>query len=280
MASSILKQHLARFDSGERFPALLNPDWPAAFLPNMYLVAKRRPRNVASNTLRRDGRSIMHLYAWACTEAIDIEERFEAGRFLTLIEVESLTRACHLRDQTLTASLEKGKTHPSRRIIPMPGTSQVDSRTAYTHMNVIMDYLDWLAIRAIHRLPESRKDDYRMLNQWLETMRLQIRSRQPMVCGRNVVGAREGLSKDERKLLLDVVSPLGWSTCELPPDVADWHWSKQNPWKRHSVRVRNFLIVQTLLHLGIRAGELLGIKVGHIKSGKGNTHHPYSTDTG
>jgi hypothetical protein len=149
----LLQQRWVRFIDGERFPALLflDGDGPA-FLPNIYLVTQRRPRGVASNTLKRDGRAIMHLYAWACTESVDIEARFAAGGSLSVIEVESLARACHLRYETLTVSLEKDGTRAARsRTLPMSGASEVNIDTAYFSMTVIAEYLNWLATMTIHR---------------------------------------------------------------------------------------------------------------------------------
>lgn len=269
MSLNLLKQHLALFDNGERFPVLSNADADPVFLPNMYLVTERRPKSVASNTLKRDGRAIMHLYAWACVESIDIEARFEAGRFLTLNEVESLTRACHLRYETLTAALEKDGTHSTRsRVIPMPAASEVDSSTAYTHMSVIAQYLDWLETKAMNRLPESRVGECKSFTEARKAMKRQIESHRPIKRGRNAIGLREGLSEHDLDLLLTVVSPVGWRTGELSPSAKDWQWDERNPWKRCPVRVRNFLMVQTLLNLGIRIGELLGVKMGDIDFNK------------
>ena len=271
MAPNLIKQRVAILNNGERFPILYNKETGPVFWPNMYLMAARRPRSVASNTLRRDGRSIMHLYAWACTEGIDLEDRFEAGRFLTLNETENLTRACHLRYSTLTASLEKDGTQTRRSVIAqMPGTSQVDSGTAYMNISVIAAYLDWLAIRMIQGLPESRVRESKSLKDAREMMRQQIESRRPMMHGRNTIRAREAVSKEELDIILDVVSPVGWRTGQLSPRVKDWKWSERNPWQRHPVRVRNFLIVQTLLNLGIRVGELIGITVDDLKFDKDN----------
>ena len=75
-----------------------------------------------------------------------------------------------------------------------------------------------------------------------------INARMPKGSAKNDLDARQGLSSEETVLLLKSV--------KLDSD--------QNPWKSEFIRVRNRLIVHLLLNLGLRKGELLGIKVGDM----------------
>lgn len=90
-----------------------------------------------------------------------------------------------------------------------------------------------------------------------------INARMPKGSSKNDLDARQGLSSEETALLLESV--------KLNSD--------QNPWKSEFVRVRNRLIVHLLLSLGLRKGELPGIKVGDMSLGKNElTIHRRSDD--
>jgi len=205
----------------------------------------------------------MHLYAWACSECVDIEARFEAGKFLSPTEVESLARACYLEYGCLTNALNAGK--GKNPLLPMPGTSQVASETAAVRIDSIVGYLDWVATLTIHRLPDSSVEKRRLLEKARSDMQCALLARRPINQGRNTVGFREGLSESARALLLKVVSPMGMGTTgAMPSSTTKYEWSSKNPWQRHPVRVRNFLMILFLYQLGARAGELLAVKVGDI----------------
>ena len=257
----LLYQRLFRFENGERFPVLLWAESPA-FLPNVYLVAMRRPRGLSSNTLKRDGRAIMHLYAWACSECVDVEARFEAGKFLSSTEIESLARACYLEYGCLTNALNAGK--GKSLLLPMPGTSQVASQTTAVRIDSIVGYLDWLATQTIHRVPDSALERRCLLEKSRSDMEKALLAQRPTKRGRNTIGFREGLSKSARSLLLTVVSPLEMGTMRLPSSTNKYEWHPENPWRHHPVRVRNFLMILFLYQLGVRAGELLAVKVADI----------------
>jgi integrase len=252
----ILRQKLTKFADGERFPVLLFPDCPA-FLPNIYFVYERRPR-AAANTLIKDGRAIMHLYAWAAREALDIEGRFAAGQFLTLPEIQNLSDACRLPYEAI---LPNSPTQRPRVVVPMHGRRKIASETSYARVMAIEEYLNWLATQAIYRLPASSTEESRNLEKARDEMCKRLRKRRGGKRGRSVVGAREGLAEEDLDLLLEIITPAGEGGGPLPHSIKDYHWSEKNPWKRTPVRVRNFLMIRTLLDLGIRAGELLNMKI-------------------
>lgn len=260
---SILYQKWVKFDDGERFPVLLFSDASPAGMPNLYLVSQRRSR-CAANTLLRDGRAIMQLMAWASSESIDLEERFTARRFLTLIEIESLARACHLPYETLlrdTEPCEAPKAAPRRRVISMPGVPAIAAATVHYHLSTIAEYLRWLGTQAIQRLADSQES--RVLDALLSRMVGWLLTRRPPSRGRNVLGLREGLEQSALILLLDAVSPVMTGN-KIPALIRQWQWSETNPWEDHAIRARNYLMILTLLNLGIRAGELLNIKISDL----------------
>lgn len=80
------------FKNGERFPILLENDGIPLFYPTVYETSMRRQVNVASATILADLSAIKFLYSWAETSSIDIEQRFHKGEFLTVTEIEDLTK--------------------------------------------------------------------------------------------------------------------------------------------------------------------------------------------
>jgi integrase len=82
--------------------------------------------------------------------------------------------------------------------------------------------------------------------QGLDALKAQI----PRVSTRAKLGARQGLTQEQEDLLLNVIA-------------LD---SPQNPWAAGFVRVRNRLMVITLLATGMRRGELLGLQVRDIST--------------
>ena len=80
-----------------------------------------------------------------------------------------------------------------------------------------------------------------------------LRARSPRIDLRGKVLEREGLSLEAQRRLLEVIDP----------------WFPGNPWRNWGAKVRNQLIIEWLYRLGVRRGELLGIRIGDIDFRKG-----------
>ena len=85
----------SKFRDGERMPFLVQAatglPLPA---PTYWIVSKRRPSGNQANSLHNDLRALMYLYLWADARRVDLNERFEAGGLLTLVEVADLDTFC------------------------------------------------------------------------------------------------------------------------------------------------------------------------------------------
>ena len=154
-----MKTKMLIFKSGERFPVLLGNDGIPLFYPTVYETAMRRQVNLASATLSADLSAIKFIYSWAAQKNIDIEKRFHQGEFLTVSEIENLTKAFKFRsdhyfenvdiltvDQKVSnkplkiKSLEAFRKFEHRK--PLNG---VVSETTARRLYVVCSYLDWLA---------------------------------------------------------------------------------------------------------------------------------------
>ncbi|MEI6350923.1 MAG: site-specific integrase, partial [Verrucomicrobiota bacterium] len=240
------------------------------FLPTVYLAAACRSTHAASNTLKCVGRAIMHLYAWAAIEdqnrlesgdfldgtevkGFDIEDRFRNGDFLDDAEIESLARACDQKYNLLLGP----------QITQMTGTRQVAPQTVSVRLFYIAKYLDWLAQRRIKQLPLT-SIERSSLELSLGRMLTMLKSRDPAY-GQDPQSPKEGLSKESLAKLLEVVCPVGYAEGKLSLDSkGQYRWSPENPFLNPDIRIRNCMMILLLLNLGIRRGELLGLKVSDI----------------
>jgi integrase len=241
------------FQSGERFPVLLDRGSGAPlFDPTLFAVTQIRGRNRATATIEQALRAVMVLHVFLDASGIDLPARLQEGRLLELGELEELARHCRLPVDALEVdtapmlarasklmSLEKFRMRPSA---PKP---EVHPATAAVRLGYIRDYLRWLAT---HRLLQRRHGDpvYSALLNQMELVLGILKERAPG-SGRGTKH-REGLSPETVGRLERVIDPT----------------FAGNPWTGAHARERNALMVRWLLSLGLRRGELLGIRIPDI----------------
>ncbi|EQD41044.1 phage integrase family protein [mine drainage metagenome] len=190
--------------------------------------------------------AVRNLLAWAAAQSINLEDRFARREWLLEAEIESLR--AHAQ-----SSIDSSEAHdpvvvrlPKRRETARAAlgllAGRVSGGTQYIRMTYMAAYLEWLAIRIIER--EVRRVDDGTRSE-ITAMAVSIRMRRPRKSARSLLSARRGLSEESQQRLLELMR-------------SD---SNDNPFE-HEVRQRNALIVHLLYDLGIRAGELLALKVG------------------
>ncbi len=224
---------ISLFESGERLPVLLYEDtYQPVILPLRYVVEERRDiRQVG--TIEREVRVIKWLYEWADNCGINFEEFLRAGKLFNAGEITGFCR--YLR--TLRNS----------KIIGAVGTSAqiLSPQTFNSYLNVVQAFLSWAAREFIpNNTPEQE------IRLAVENARDKIKR----AFLTNRMGGRTahkiGLIEDELIELRSVINPK----------------SPENPFKP-TCRFRNKLIIDLLLHTGIRRGELLKLKISHLPQG-------------
>ncbi len=218
-----------------------------------WIVSKRRPSGSQPNTLHNDLRALMYLYLWADARGVDLQERFESGALLTLTEVTDLDTFCgrylkealvELPGQTSGVTrLELQSSQARRRAVNL-----LEKRHRLTAIHSFIEHTSADHLSRLNLWPD-RWSHYNSVRdnclQWIMSRYKGIKKPQ-----RNDVGAREGLAEKEINRLRAVIEP------DHP----------ENPFAP-LVRFRNYLIVRLLLDLGIRRGELLGIRVEDCRLG-------------
>ena len=243
-----------KFSYGEEFPLLLRGDGIPCFDPTTYIVSQRRTQGLAANTLRRDLQCIALLYDWAESNEIEIDQRFEKCKWLSIQEIDHLVHYCHYNRKVHSKESPSGATAPSNvvsfeshRMRAKDAPKQIKRHTMAVRIITIKKYLNWKANRILSSWDQST----RQFATYLETKKLMIEeldARIPKERGRNDENSRQGLTENELKRLIEIFDP----------------YHDENPWKDYNVRFRNNLIFLTLNCLSLRRGELLGIKVEDI----------------
>lgn len=244
------------FENGERCPILLYSDGRPVFMPALYISTMVRSANHAAKTLERHLRAIMHLYTWAQIENIDIEERFVQGSGLALNEIDAIVRTSRMKYVDLIQMLaapEKGK-NPAKivslekaRAARPAKQDEVAGASAGTRIRAIRDYLDWLMLTSYKRT-SIRSGDFQRFDIARREMETAFTARLPKNRGRSQVGLREALPQEDLDHLLKVLNPD----------------DDENPWTDKSLAFRNQILFLMLYTLGLRRGEVLGIKIEDI----------------
>jgi integrase len=258
-----VKTKLLVFKNGERFPILLGDDGMPLFYPTIYGVTLRRQRNLASSTISVDMAVIKFLYSWASGMRIDLEGRFHKGEFLTLNEIENLTDTFRKRvdyyfddipmfsagtestnKPLSTNNALKVRSKESFRMTePKASSITVISKTTARRLYIVSSYLNWLAQQKTTWISMT-SPLYEVSKIARAQMKENIDERIPEV-NRYETNKREGLSKAQQDLLLEVIKPD----------------SPRNPWHNEFTRLRNQLFVHLLLKLGPRRGEILQVRI-------------------
>lgn len=235
------------FSDGERFPVMLDgsgvPHWHAT----LYVTTQVRNASKAPNTMQAILSAVRTLLVWAGERGVDLESRFARREFLIESEMESLRAFTQAKivapepDKEDRKIVRLPRRVESARLGMMSLVPRVSSQTQYIRLTYIADFLEWYAARIVER--EARHIDEASLA-GIKSMANGVRIRRPQKKHRSILAARRGLSPSTQQKLLDLVR-IG---------------SKLNPFDE-LVQRRNYLIVLLLLRLGLRAGELLALKV-------------------
>jgi integrase len=224
------------FESGERLPSLVHrATWIPVRLAMRWAVRYRRYR-VQSSTLENNLRALGRVYDWAeSIGGFDLDDYLTAGRTLTARQIESMVLYLHTKGET-------GETVVGSD----PGA--IDHQ-----LSVAENFLKWA-------LDGDNRGGVRMLT--LEELSAQ-RAHVEQVFRSLRTGARpsqriQPLSESDVAALRHVLAP------EEEPG-GGWVFPK-GVFYRHA-QLRNWLMVETALELGLRRGELLKLRLDSLPRG-------------
>lgn len=244
--------------SGERLPVLFDRlAGEPLFEPTLYSLTELRARNLASNTIDQALRAIMVLHIFLNLRDIDFGQRLSNGNLLELGEIEELVRICRLPMKKLTTMAEGNsfdRSAPSNslsmekyRMRQRAAEKTTDPRSAANRIRHIRNYLTW---RVADRL--SKRDFDQQMFVGLESagnrMSAALTARIRSPASRSTIVQREGATPQALSRLMEVIDPA----------------SPDNPWHGKFAKERNALMIRWMLALGLRRGEMLGVRISDI----------------
>jgi integrase len=246
----------AVLESGERLPILKQLDTgEPVYEPLLYSLTELRGANLASNTLLQALRSVMLLLLVLRELKVDLQDRLRKGQFLTLAEVEAVSKGASLALEEIddgdadgpvaapnVTSLEAVRMRARRRPLHevQPGTKAI-------RLHYIREYLKWLANASLLRAG-PRGDTFERLQAARDLVDSALLERTPGRTKRNTEDERQGVSNEVLVRLLEVVR-------------LD---SPDNPWATEHNRIRNNLLVRWYALTGVRRSELVAVRVSDI----------------
>ncbi|MEP9373073.1 tyrosine-type recombinase/integrase [Mesorhizobium sp. KR1-2] len=220
--------------------------------PTFWIVAHRRALGRQPSTLYNELRSLMWLYLWAAARGVDIQQRLREGAFFALTEIIDIVNFCGRFTADALQEIDERSSKLSRLARRRKDSGRsVQSAEQRNRLAAISSFIEFTSADFLSVLAPwpQRWDHY-------NAVRTQCLDRLRGYTGglakprRDDLGLPEGLEAAALKRLREVIEP----------DHPD------NPFQPE-VRFRNYFIIRLLLELGLRRGELLGVKLSDCNLG-------------
>lgn len=229
-----------RFEDGERYSLLVNESGLPIWSPTLFLTTQFRNAARAPNTTRSAAYAIRRLYLWASAAGQEVEQfswpserAAEAlvDNLIGFLEGANEVGASKPEQSRPVISFERALSRSKKRARRLSGG------TLYTNLTYIASYLAWLA--------ESLSEDQERCSFFAK----RLLTRRPRF-SRSM--KMRGWSEEERERIWAAIAANG----------------AKNPF-RPTIRLRNEIIVTLLYDLGLRSGELLGLRVSDVDFRRG-----------
>ena len=247
-------------ESGERMPLLIETaTGQPLFDPTIFTVSQPRTRNLASATIEQILRAIMVLLLFCKKSNIDLRVRMLEGKIFDLSELDRLSMFCRLPLEEIRRQVADNQAKKIANIRSFPAEkvrmSNTKNKNKINEINkdgfvirllYIREYIEWLAKEKILKL--SYTDPVRAALESCLTIATAVINGKISHKTEHSDDPRFGLDTQALEFFKGIINP----------EIAD------KPWRtKHGIQ-RNTLMMQWFLRLGLRRGELAGIKVGDI----------------
>lgn len=224
---------------GERYCLLIHvPSGVPLYYPALYVTTKIRNASTSVSVMEAALSAINILLAFCRERKINLEERVLTKEFFAIPELDGLRDACQQRLRHY--ELASTGTPPLKTLKAPTHHDRVGLAHEYNRLTYLSKYLVWL----ISTLLGNRLDE-RCARQ-VKALANALNARRPTRKGRNAESGVRALG-DAELMALEGVQREGGS-----------------PFKDEGVVVRNRLILRMLVGLGLRSGELLGVRIRDV----------------
>ncbi len=227
---------------GERYCLLVDKDSGVPlYYPNLYVTTQVRNRSNSVAAMESALSGINVLMSFCDERKLNLTERFLRREYFSIHELDAIRDYCQLRFIKRRADFRLSVIDVNSKV-KLGAKQNTGLANEYMRLTHIAKYVEWLAtILLSGQIEKQTTLDIARMKKGFE-------SRRPSGKGRNQFGREKGLSREEEAILMDVITP----------------GSERNPFEDQSTQIRNYLLIMMLLHLGIRGGELLNIRVSDI----------------
>lgn len=254
----VFKTQRAEFESGEEMYFVVDDEtrFPLEY-PALYAMNKLRKQGDAANTIQAKMSAIAILYSWGKSSEIDIHERIRNKDFFDEDKIEDLSDFCLMNfklntNDTVTKIMAtkvitEGESRNTNKIktIRKIDTPSVSSQTYYQRLTYIAPYLKWLSLRLLN------KDGGKYRHEVQEMVDAINECRPPR--GRSTSFNPKSIEKEDMEKL--------YSYVKADTSINPFKSKGNDARKLKRIRVRNELMFTMLHKLGLRVGELCGIKM-------------------
>ncbi len=225
------------------------------YYPTLYSVTQLRATHRAAATIEQALRAVLFLYTVLGKLSVDLDGRLRRGELLTIGEVDLLVQYSGLSIAAIDRGdppLDKAKRDSltragGGRVVFPDDFARVSSETAHIRILYVRAYLDWRIQYAILRMPAAASSTVALAAS-ASALSDAFASRSRRASARRSETGRQGLNDEQRQLLQEAIDPN----------------ADPSPWSRKRSRRRNELMIRWLSDLGLRRGELLGVRVSDI----------------
>ncbi|KHT02566.1 tyrosine-type recombinase/integrase [Pectobacterium brasiliense] len=223
------------FENGERYCHVIDKKTgEPLYDPTLYITTRVRNRSESINTMEAVAGSLALLYRFFSLRRIDIRERIATLQFLALNEIDDLADFA-------------SKNFKNKRTTSLHERSIVKEPTKYFRLIVIFNYLEWLC--EVNAIGTKSKDNQKMMDSFIDKLKNKRPSNEDRY--KNQIPEKT-LSREQLDILFEIVRP----------------GSELNPFA-NEVQSRNRLVILLLFSFGIRAGELLNLRIRDIDFSSG-----------
>lgn len=248
------------FDSGERYPMLVDGNGLPDFWFSLFITVMMRPKN-STKTLEKVLSALKHLRRWESWNDRDLGEEFSQGRLLQSSDLHAIRDHAKLDSAAFESWVAQQKLVRSgtvknlvnlRKHQPKPFLTVSNNHRAI-RMSYIAEYLGFLANTAMRT-----RHDFAELAPKIAQMVKDFKALTPRKSShtRNS-GVFRTPDHHAFKSYLEVAKP----------------GSPENPFRDPGVQLRHFLITRLQFELGLRTGEVLGLWVRDVEYGPENYIH-------
>lgn len=227
---------------GERYCLLVDRETgKPLYYPNLYVTTQVRNRSNSVAAMESALSGINVLLSFCDERRIDLADRFQKREFFATHELDAIRDYCQQSFAKRAAGSHQDVITIHSKVRPRPAR-KTGLANVYMRLTHIAKYVEWLAtVLLTGEIEKKTTLDIARMKKGFE-------SRRPTRKGRNQLGREKGLTREQEAVLLDVIRP----------------GSERNSFEDHATQIRNQLLIMLLLHLGIRSGELLNIRVSDI----------------